>query len=64
MEALNADNKTLFSEYRCMLFKSLELAERASDAELCVLLSKEDGISNKIFGQICRSLQIVLRECL
>ena len=45
LEALNADDKNLLSEYRYRLFKSLESAQRTSDAELCVLLSKEDGIS-------------------
>ena len=44
LEALDAHDKNLFCEYRYRLFKSLESAQRTSDAELCVLLSKEDGL--------------------
>ena len=42
--ASNADDKDLPSEYRYRLFICLESAQRKSGAELCVLLSKEDGI--------------------
>ena len=45
LEALNVDDKNLLSEYRYRFFKSLESAQRTSDTEFCVLLSKEDGIS-------------------
>ena len=50
--ALSADDKNLLSEYRYRLFKSLESAQRTSDAELCVLLSKEDGISRDFQSEI------------
>ena len=40
LEALNADDKSLLSQYRYSLFKSLESAQRTSGAEFCVLLSK------------------------
>ena len=52
LESLNTDDKNLHSEYRHRLFKSLELAQRTSDAELCVLLSKEDGISRNFQSEI------------
>ena len=45
LEASSGVDKNLLSEYRYRLFKSLESAQRTSDAELCVLSSKEDGIS-------------------
>ena len=43
--ALNTDEKDLLCEYYERLFKCLESVERTTDAELCVLLSKENGIS-------------------
>ena len=52
LESLIADCKNLLSEYRHRLFKSLELAQRTSDAELFVLLSKEDGISRNFRSEI------------
>ena len=52
LEALSADDKILLSEYHYRLFKSLESAQRTSDAELCVLLSKEDGISRDFRSEI------------
>ena len=52
LEALNADHKNLLSEYRYRLFKSLELVQRTSDVDLCVLLSKEDGISKDFRSEI------------
>ena len=36
LEALNADDKDLLSEYRYRLYKSFESAEVTSDAEHCV----------------------------
>ena len=45
LEALNADDKDLIDEYSYRLFTFLESAQRTSNAERCVLLSKEDGIS-------------------
>ena len=42
LEALSADDKNLLNEYRYRLFKSLESAPKTPDAELCVLLSKEE----------------------
>ena len=45
LKALNTDDKILLSEYRQRLFKTLESSQKTSDAELCVLLYKEDGIS-------------------
>ena len=45
LEALNADDKNLLSKFCYRPFKSLESGQRTSDAELCVLLNKEDGIS-------------------
>ena len=45
LEASSAVDKNLLSEHRYRLFRSLESAQRTSDAELCVLSSKEDGIS-------------------
>ena len=52
MEALNADDKNLLSEYRYRLFKSLKWARRTIDAELCVLLSKDDAISSDFRSEI------------
>ena len=52
LEALSADHKNLLSEYRYKLFKSLESVQRTFDAELCVLLSKEDGISRDFPSEI------------
>ena len=52
LEALNADDKNLLCEYRYRLFKFLESAQRTSDAELCVLLSKEDGLSRDFRSEI------------
>ena len=52
LEALNADDKNLLSECRYRLFKSLELVQRTSDVDLCVLLSKEDGISKDFRSEI------------
>ena len=52
LEALNADDKNLLSQYRYRLFKSLELVQRTSDVDLCVLLSKEDGISKDFRSEI------------
>ena len=53
LEALSADHKNLLSEYRYKLFKSLESVQRTlCDAELCVLLSKEDGISRDFRSEI------------
>ena len=52
LEALNVDDKNLLSEYRYRLFKSLESAQRTSDAEFCVLWSKEDGISRDFRSEI------------
>ena len=53
LQALNAADKNLLCEYRHRLFKSLESAQRTSDAELCVLLSKEDGLSRDFRSEIC-----------
>ena len=52
MEALNADDKNLLIEYRYRLFKSLKWAQRTIDAELCVLLSKDDAISRDFRSEI------------
>ena len=52
LEALSADHKNLLSEYHYKLFKSLESVQRTFDAELCVLLSKEDGISRDFRSEI------------
>ena len=52
LEALNPDDKKLLCEYRYRLFRSLESAQRTSDAELCVLLSKEDGLSRDFRSEI------------
>ena len=52
LEALNADDKNLLSEYRYRLFKSLGLVQRTSDVDLCVLLSKKEGISKSFQSEI------------
>ena len=52
LEALNADDKNLLSEYRYRLFKSLGLVQRTSDVDLCVLLSKKEGISKDFQSEI------------
>ena len=52
LEASSAVDKNLLSEYRYRLFKSLESAQRKSDAEFCVLWSKEDGISRDFRSEI------------
>ena len=52
LEALNPNDKNLHSEYCYRLFKSLESALRTSDAELCVLLSNEDGIPRDFRSEI------------
>ena len=52
LEALSADDKNLLREHHYRLFKYLESAQRISDAELCVLLSKEDGISRDFRSEI------------
>ena len=40
LRALNAYEKDLLREYHYRLFKCFESAQRTTDAELCVLLSK------------------------
>ena len=52
LEALNADDKDLIDEYSYRLFTFLESAQRTSNAERCVLLSKEDGISRDFRSEI------------
>ena len=52
LEASSAVDKNLLSEYRYRLFKSLESAQRTSDAEPCVLSSKEDGRSRDFRSEI------------
>ena len=50
---LNTDEKDLLCEYHDRLFKCLESVQRTTDAELCVLLIKENGISRDFSSDIC-----------
>ena len=43
--------KDLVREYHCRLFKSIELAQRTTDAELCVLLIKRRIAYPEILAQ-------------
>ena len=52
LEALNADDKDLLSEYSYRLFKPLESPQTTSNAERCVFLSKDDGISRDFQSKI------------
>ena len=44
--------KDLLSEYYYMAFKCLISVPRITDAKLCVLLSKENGISRNVGSEI------------
>ena len=50
--ALNTDEKDLLCEYYDRLLKCLESVQRTTDAEFCVLLIKENGISRDFISDI------------
>ena len=49
--ALNAYEKDLLREYHYRLFKCFESAQRTTDAELCVLLSKRRMVYPEVLAQ-------------
>ena len=48
---LNASEKDLLREYHYRLFKCFEPAQRTTDVELCVLLSKRRRVYLEILAQ-------------
>ena len=51
LQAVNAYEKDLVGEYHYRLFKCFESAQRTTDAELCVLLSRRRMANTKILAQ-------------
>ena len=51
LRVLNAYEKDLVLEYHYKLFKCFKLAQRSTDAELCVLLSKRRMVYAEILAQ-------------
>ena len=51
LQAFNAYEKDLVGEYHYRLFKCFESAQRTTDAELCVLLSKRRMAYPEILAQ-------------
>lgn len=50
--ALNTDEEDLLCEYYDILLKCLESVQRITDAEFCVILIKENGISRDFSSDI------------